>query len=429
MTTGKALACNSITLLGGMMTASIVAIISATANADTITVDGVTWTYSGRNDTARTVTLGGDGTGTSDPKRAIGKDVAIDASNIPWTFDIEVDGTTKTYEVTKIGNYAFYECSRLTGTMTIPNRVTAIGKSALNRTGLTRLASFGGVTSIGSYAFDSSSGLTNAFPDLSHVTTYAIGTFQNAYFSGVARIANSVTVNNEQLFTGCRKLAGIFVPGPATVSSGSQNYTSINTKLFARNATSLMAVFVGPNTKGTNLTAGNMLQNVTNCTVFVPANTYWTGLATGGTDNKVIYYGESTNLDIVVDEDAATITATPTDEESLTNMLAAASTFKNVFGWNTVINVTNAIEVSAGAVTPAMLSDVRLNTMLMMFKVKTQVQLESVLAAVPQTTMLAIDPTDASEELTMPADRALWVWLAGTGKYRPRLNGITIVFR
>ena len=54
---------------------------------------------------------------------------------------------------------------------------------------------------------------------------------------------------------------------------------------------------------------------------------------------------------------------------------------------------------------------------------------DRLLAAVPQTTMLAIDPTDASEELTMPADRALWVWLAGTGKYRPRLNGITIVFR
>ena len=427
--TGKVPTCGTVKLLGGIVAAAVVTAIPAVSNADTITVNGVTWTYSGRDDTARTVTLGGDGTSTSDPKRAIGKDVAVDASSIPWSFDIDIGGETKTYKVSKIGNYAFYECSKLTGTMTIPDHVTAIGKSSLNRTGLTRLASFGGVSSIGSYAFDSASGLTHAFPDLSRVTSYAMAAFQNAWFSGVARIANSVAVNNEQLFTGCRRLAGIFVPGPATVSSGTQTYKSINAKQFARNATSLRAVFVGPNTMGTNLTAGNMLQNVTNCTVFVPANGYWTGLVTGGTDNKVVYYGENTNLNLVVDEDAATVTATPFDEEAFTNVLAAASTFKDVFGWNTVINVTNAIEVSEGAVTPAMLAGVRLNTMLMMFKVKTQAQLEQVLAAVPQTTMLAIDPSGASEELTMPADRALWVWLAGTGKYTPRLNGITIVFR
>lgn len=428
MTKGKALACNLVRLLGNTIAAAVVAIVPA-LNADTITTNGVTWTYSGRDDTAKTVTLGGDGTGTSNPKRAIGKDVAVDASRIPWSFDIDVDGETNTYKVAKIGNYAFYECSKLSGTMTIPDHVTAIGKSALNRTGLTRLASFGGVTSIGSYAFDSSSGLSHVFPDLSHVTAYAMAAFQNAHFSGVARIASSVTVTNEQLFTGCRRLAGIFVPGPATVSSGNQTYRSINAKLFARNATSLKAIFAGPNTKGTNLTTGNMLQNVTNCTVFVPANGYWTGLDTGGTDNRVICYGAATNLDLVVSEDMGTITATPADEEAFTNVLAAASMLKDVFGWNTVVNVTNAIEVSEGAVTPAMLADVRINTLLMMFKVKTQAQLERVLAAVPQTTMLAIDPTDASEELTMPSDRALWVWLAGTGKYRPRLNGISIVFR
>ena len=81
------------------------------------------------------------------------------------------------------------------------------------------------------------------------------------------------------------------------------------------------------------------------------------------------------------------------------------------------------------AVTPEMLANVQLNSTLMMFAVKTQAQLNSVLAAVPQTTMLAIDPTGAREELTMPQDRALWVWLSGTGKYTPYFTGFKLIFR
>ena len=408
--------------------ATLAAFAVSTASADTITINGVEWTYTDRNDTAKTVTLGGNGSSTSDPKRAIGKTVAVDAADIPWTFDIEIDGVTATYKVTKLGNYAFYQCSKLTGTMTIPGHVTTIGKSSLNQTGLTRIASLGGATSINSYVFDTSSGLTHAFPDLSSVVSYQTGSFLNASFSGLARIANSANMPGE-LFSGCKNLTGVFAPGPATVSSGTQTYTTLTTSKFCRNATSLKGLFAGPNTKGTSLTTGTMLGNVTNCTVFVPANGYWDGLVTGGVSNKIIYYGASTNLNLVVDEDAATITATPSDEEALTNVLAATSMFKDVFGWNTHVNVTNTIEVSAGAITSGMLSGVSFNTMLMTFKVKTQSQLDSVLAAVPQTAMLAIDPTEASEELSLPDGRGLWVWIAGGGKCIPRQTGLVIVFR
>ena len=38
-----------------------------------------------------------------------------------------------------------------------------------------------------------------------------------------------------------------------------------------------------------------------------------------------------------------------------------------------------------------------------MFKVKTQAQLESILAAVPASVPLAIDPSDITENLTVPA--------------------------
>jgi len=70
---------------------------------------------------------------------------------------------------------------------------------------------------------------------------------------------------------------------------------------------------------------------------------------------------------------------------------------------------------------------VEFNSLLMMFAVKTQAQLDSILAAVPSSAMLAIDPTGATEELTIPQDRALWVYLSGNGKVRPQINGTILI--
>jgi hypothetical protein len=123
------------------------------------------------------------------------------------------------------------------------------------------------------------------------------------------------------------------------------------------------------------------------------------------------------------------ITAIPTTTDMFVNALNWSTLFKEKLGYQTRISVTNSIEVSEGAVTAEMLSNVQLNSTLMMFAVKTQAQLDSVLAAVPQTTMLAIDPTGAKEELNIPQDRAMWVWLSGTGKYKPYIKGLILSFR
>ena len=65
------------------------------------------------------------------------------------------DGTTK------IGNYAFNDCSSLTS-VTIPNSVTSIGNSAFNRcSSLTDVTIGNGVTSIGNGAFYNCSRLTS----------------------------------------------------------------------------------------------------------------------------------------------------------------------------------------------------------------------------------------------------------------------------
>jgi hypothetical protein len=141
----------------------------------------------------------------------------------------------------------------------------------------------------------------------------------------------------------------------------------------------------------------------------------------------VVDYGSGRELDIEMDDATKTITAWPTTEHALTNVLNAAAVLKSEYGWNTRITVTNALEVTSGSITAEMLSGVEFNSLLMMFAVKTQAQLDSILAAVPSSAMLAIDPTGATEELTIPQDRALWVYLSGNGKVRPQINGTILI--
>ena len=376
---------------------------------------GIVWTYSINNADNKTITLGGGTSSTT----AMPKATVLDAANIPWTMDINNDG--EPYTVTALAAYAFGGW-----TLTIPDVVTSMGDHAFNNTRLNRVASLGGVTTINGYTFEKASTLTTAMPDLSRVTSYGKGAFYGAKFSGVARIAENAAIGNWKAFSGCSNLEAIFAPGPATGTS------NINIQEIAQNATSLKIFYMGKNTKATSGN-GSMLSGVTGCKVFVPANGYWDGLVTGGTDNDVIYYGASTNLNLSVDEDAGVVTATPTDETALVDVLESAPLFKTYLGWNTRVNITNTIEVASGTITAAMLNAVEFNTMLLTFKVNTQAQLDSVLAAVPASTypLLAIDASDAKQELILPQGREIYVRVSGDGKqgrYTPKIKGLIISF-
>ena len=92
----------------------------------------------------------------------------------------------KTYNVTSIGEYAFFDCSNLTS-ITIPNSVTSIGQSAFSRSGLTSVEIPNSVTSIVKYAFQGCSGLTSV------------------------TIGNSVTNIGAQAFNACPMLSSVHI--------------------------------------------------------------------------------------------------------------------------------------------------------------------------------------------------------------------------
>ena len=142
--------------------------------------------------------------------------------------------------VTRIGGYAFDNCSGLTS-VNIPSSVTSIGDYAFdNCSGLTSVNIPSSVTSIGDYAFDKCSGLTNVTISsnviLSKDYTYdsnikhifgsqvkeyiigdgvtSIGSYAFRSCSGLTKVTipSSVTTIGKQAFANCTGLTKVIVP-------------------------------------------------------------------------------------------------------------------------------------------------------------------------------------------------------------------------
>ena len=122
--------------------------------------------------------------------------------------------------VTTIVDGAFYYCFGFTGSLTIPNSVTEIGGSAFSWcSGFTgSLTIPNSVTTIGDSAFSDCSGFTGSLTIPNSVTTIGEGAFSNCSgFTGSLTIPNSVTTIGDWAFSGCSGFTGsLTIPNSVT---------------------------------------------------------------------------------------------------------------------------------------------------------------------------------------------------------------------
>ena len=150
-------------------------------------------------------------------------------------------------------------------------------------------------------------------------------------------------------------------------------------------------------------------------------NTSWVDNAIDGTENSMLFYSE-------MDEAAKTITFTATNTTTLAAALEAVAPIKSRFGFSTVISITNRIdEITAipEEAVPHTTFDLR---SWVTFKVTTQKQLENTLAAVPVDSPVIIDPTGATEMLTVPSGRAVFVRCDEGDSISKKITGLKIRF-
>ena len=343
------------------------AAIPMSANADTVTTNGVTWTYVANSDGTRTITLGASGT------TAIPTDAGWEAAAIPGKFVI--DG--ETYTVTRIGGNGFYGCTGLKGDLRIPYSVTHIDCASCFRgcKGLTGIASWGGLVAFKNGNFlTSCNKLKGPLPSFSQFTGLGSGGY-----------------DTYAMFNECSSLQGVCINGDVKLNIG----------YMFRNATSMKILLAGPNTSVTvNLTQGSTFSGVSGCKAIVPT-AGWSGWKPGGSNIDVTYYGPANEItSLSIDETRSVVAMTPTTPDSLVKALNLAPLFKDHLDLDTRISVTNTLDLTGVTITDDMVSGVTFDRLV--FSAKTQDQLNAILGAFPATTQIAIDPTGLTENMTIP---------------------------
>ena len=185
----------------------------------------------------------------------------------------------------KLGDYAFYRCSRLTN-LILPSSVTEIGWGAFDGcSGLTSMTIPSGVTWIGVYAFYGCSGLTSlTLP--SSVTGIGSEAFKGCSGLTSLTLPSSVTSVGGSAFEGCSGLTSLTLPsGVTSIGDNAFRVSGLTSLTIPSSVTSigesafsccygLTSIYVY--TKkipelGYNVFLGCYPEN---CTVYVPKGTY-----------------------------------------------------------------------------------------------------------------------------------------------------------
>ena len=115
----------------------------------------------------------------------------------------------------EIGDYAFYNCRRLTS-LNLPSSITSIGESAFeNCSGLTSLNLPAGITSIGGRAFENCSGLTSLnLP--AGITSIDYNAFYGCSGLTSLNLPDGITEIDKYAFYGCSGLTSLTLPASIT---------------------------------------------------------------------------------------------------------------------------------------------------------------------------------------------------------------------
>lgn len=242
---------------------------------------------------------------------------------------IAIPRTINGYQVTAIGNRAFYSCNITL--IKIPATVKTIGSAAFEScTSLTSVSITNGVTSIGDFAFSCCFNLVDvSIP--SSVTDIGKSSFSNcesltgitipdgvktignsAFYSCVSlksiSIANSVTSIGTQAFRHCSSLRNIVIPDSVTSIGNyafadctkltsitlSENMMTIEHNTF-KNCSSLRNIKIGNNVKMIYTSAFENCKNLT--TVTIPDRLIYIGQSafSGCTSLKTVYHSNTAN--------------------------------------------------------------------------------------------------------------------------------------
>ena len=144
------------------------------------------------------------------------------------------------YQVTSIGDRAFYNCNNLTN-ITIPNSITSIGVSAFYRCmALTSVEIPNSVINIGNSAFSGCSTMTSLTIGNS-VTAIGQSAFSSCSSLTNILIPNSVTTVGNSAFSGCSSITNIEFPNSVTSigSSVCSNCSSLKCVIIGESVTQI----------------------------------------------------------------------------------------------------------------------------------------------------------------------------------------------